>query len=136
MDEPSAQMVPFRYSMPETDRPKKVVWLARTDRLFAAVQVVHKGGETNLHSHAHLDGFWFVLSGRGRFYSDETTVACEVGPNEGVLIPRGVKYWFENAGEEPLELMQVECSDIAMKTKEALVSDRTDFHPPKHRVGT
>jgi mannose-6-phosphate isomerase-like protein (cupin superfamily) len=131
MTDTTDKMTPFKYVLPQTDRPKKIMWLGRTDRLFATMQVINKGGETNLHSHSHLDGFWFVLGGRGRFYSDETTIACELGPNEGVLVPRGVKYWFESVGDQPLELIQVECSDIAMKTTEALMSDRNDFTPQK-----
>jgi mannose-6-phosphate isomerase-like protein (cupin superfamily) len=128
MSEPA--LTAFRYERPETDKPKKIIWLAKTDRLFATIQVINRGGETNLHAHAHLDGFWFVMKGRGRFYSNATTVACELGPQEGVLVPRGAKYWFESVGPEPLEILQVECSDIAMKTHEQLMSDRKDFTPP------
>lgn len=131
----SGEIQPFRYERPETESPKKVLWLARTDRLFATMQVIRKGGETNLHSHSHLDGFWYVLAGRGRFYSDHTKLACEIGPNEGVLIPRGVKYWFEAIGDDPLELIQVECSDVAMKTGEQLLADRTNFSPMKRKIG-
>lgn len=123
------ELKPFRYERPAADKPKKIVWLGKTDRLFATMQVITKGGETNLHSHAHLDGFWYVMRGRGRFYSDETTLACELGVNEGVLIPRGTKYWFESVGEEPLELLQIECSDAPFKTMQELMADRQDFTP-------
>ena len=127
----TTEMKAFRFDRPEADRPKKVVWLGKTDRLFATIQVITKGGETNLHSHTHLDGLWYVLKGRGRFYSDETTLAADLGPGEGVLIPRGVKYWFESSGDEPLEILQVECSDKAIKTHDELMSDRNDFTPLK-----
>ena len=53
----------FRYRTPVNDRAKTVVNLARTDRVTAAVQMVRRGGENNLHSHRHLDGVWFVLRG-------------------------------------------------------------------------
>jgi mannose-6-phosphate isomerase-like protein (cupin superfamily) len=121
----------FRYAPPDKTHARKVVWLGKTDRIFATVQVMDKGGETNLHSHAHLDGFWFVLSGRVRFYSDETTLVAELGPREGIVVPRGVKYWFESAGDEVLELLQVEGSDVAMKTSAELMSDRVDFNERK-----
>ena len=126
-----SQMQPFRYERPEVDKPKKIVWLGKTDRLFATIQVISKGGETNLHSHTHLDGLWYVLKGRGKFYSDETTLAGDLGPGEGILIPRGIKYWFESVGDEPLEILQVECSDKAMTTHSELMSDRNDFTPVK-----
>ena len=135
MSDAPSTMQPFKYTRPEFERSKRIIWLGKTDRLFATMQIIKQGGETNLHSHAHLDGFWFVLSGRGRFYSDETTLACELGPREGVLVPRGVKYWFESVGDEPLELVQVECSDVAMKTQDQLMSDRTDFTPPRRKIG-
>ena len=127
----TGQSSTFNCDVPPFEGQKKVSWLARTDRLFATLQVVKQGGETNLHSHGHLDGFWFVLSGRARFYSDETTLAAELGPREGICIPRGVKYWFESAGEETLELLQVECSDVAMGNMKQLLADRTDFTPQK-----
>lgn len=126
-----AQMQRFRYDTPTPERPKTIVWLAKTDRLFATVQVITNGGETNLHSHSHLDGFWYVLKGRARFYCDVDTVHSELGPSEGVLIPRGAKYWFESVGSEPLEILQLECSDVPLKTKAELLADRQDFVPPK-----
>jgi mannose-6-phosphate isomerase-like protein (cupin superfamily) len=131
MAEPTSPIRTFKYSMPQGDKAKQILWLAKTDRLFATVQVIRKGGETNLHSHSHLDGFWYILSGRARFYSDATTLIGEFGKSEGISIPRGTKYWFEAAGDEPLELLQVECSDIAMKTQDELMSDRNDFAPRK-----
>jgi len=127
-------MTSFNYDPPTADKPKKIVWLARTDRLFAAIQVIASGGETNLHSHSHLDGLWFVLRGKARFYSDETTIHCELGPQQGVLVPRGTKYWFERIGDEPLEILQVECSDVAMNTNKDLIGDRVDYTPRAPRA--
>ena len=122
----------FRYECPPAnDKPRQILWLAKTDRLFGTIQVGREGGETNLHSHTHLDGFWFVLEGRVRFYSDETTLYAELGKNEGISVPRGTKYWFEAVGDVPLELLQVECSDVALKTHAELMADRNDFTPPK-----
>ena len=65
-----ATMRAFKYEAPVADKPRKTVWLARTDRMIAAIQTITKGGEAALHSHSHLDGLWFVLKGRARFYSD------------------------------------------------------------------
>lgn len=102
----------FRYEQPTFDRGKRAVRLVRSPRVTAAIQVVKDGGETNLHAHPHMDGFWMVLSGRARFYNDKTTVMAELGPLEGVFIPRNFKYWFEAASDEPLEIVQVECTDV------------------------
>lgn len=129
-----AGMELIKYTQPEVEHGKKVTWIAQTDRLIATIQTVREGGETNLHAHKSLDGIWWVLSGRARFYSDETTLFAEVGPSEGVLIPRGVKYWFESAGDEPLQLFQVECAYHDLRTAKEIFDDRVDYTPPKERL--
>ena len=40
----------FKYQTPGVERGKTIVWLSRTDILFADVQVLKDGGETNLHA--------------------------------------------------------------------------------------
>ena len=50
------------------------------------------------------------------------------------MIPRGVKYWFEAVGDDPLEILQVECSDKDMRTMDELLADRNDFACVK-RIG-
>lgn len=132
--EPTTQQVsaqPFHYACPETPdgawAGKFVVRLARTDRVLANVQVLKKGGETNLHTHHHLDGFWMVLKGRARFYGEGDVVVADIGQHEGVLIPRHFKYWFESVGEEVLEILQVESSDIQMPVGKPI--EREDFTP-------
>src|SRR5437868_11936081 len=85
---------PFKFEATQPiEKGKKFVWLARSDILVAAVQLVREGGENNLHSHSSVDGFWMVLSGRVKFYGDNDTVLGEFGKHEGVLVPRNFKYW-------------------------------------------
>ena len=121
----------FKYERPELDRPKKNVWMCRTDILLATVQVMTKGGETHLHHHKHLDGFWMVLTGHARFYGDGDVLMADIGPNEGVLIPRGTNYWFEAVGSEPLELLSVEAADRALRTADELIDDVVVADPSK-----
>jgi mannose-6-phosphate isomerase-like protein (cupin superfamily) len=98
----------FKYETKSPDGTGKVhSFLARSDILSCGVQLVTEGGETNLHAHEGNDGLWFVLSGRARFYGEGDKVIAEVGKYEGMLIPRGYPYWFEKAGDEPLEIMRV-----------------------------
>jgi len=85
--------------------------------MFSGIKVIRSGGETNLHSHTALDGFWFVLSGRARFYGEGDKLIADLGPHEGVLIPRGLPYWFEAAGDEVLELLQVESVDKRVESR-------------------
>ena len=126
--EPRAQII--NYSKPENqDVPKTVTLLARSDIVFAAVQNLLEGGENNLHHHKYQDGFWFVLSGRVRFYTVDDEVVGEFGRHQGVLVERGFPYWFESVGEEPLELLQVEASNRPMKTPAEIKNDRVDHTP-------
>ena len=120
----------MRYERPtlKEGQPKAVKMLGRTDRAFLAIQTVNLGGENNLDSHAHVDGFWFVLSGRARFYTTDDELLGDFGPLEGVVIPRGYPYWFESAGDEPLELLQFEASDVVFGQPN---EDRVDHAPQK-----
>lgn len=125
----------FRFERVASSRGKDIVQLCRTDHLLGAVQIVRKGGETNLHSHPNLDGFWYVLRGRARFYGEADHVIGEVGPNEGVLIPRGVPYWFEAVGDEELHVLQVEASAKPMKQRQGrsdFAADRIDHEPRRN----
>jgi len=122
---------PVKYVRPEVTSGKKIVKLCRTDRMIGLVQVLSTGGETNLHSHAHADGLWFVLSGRVRFYGPENAVIGEYGQYEGVLIPRDCPYWFEAVGDEVAELLQVEAFDKAIPDDKTLLADRTNYEPRK-----
>ncbi|HWL45236.1 MAG TPA: cupin domain-containing protein [Ilumatobacter sp.] len=120
----------FRYVRPELNgRSKKVTILGRTDISVAAVQRVSEGGENNLHSHATLDGYWFVLEGRVKFYTTHDELVADLGKYEGILIPRGYPYWFESSGDEDLELLQVEAS--AAGPGSDMTKDRVDHAPVK-----
>ncbi len=127
--EPQSQLID--YSKPlDLDVSKSITLLARTDTVFVAVQnLPPKGGENNLHHHKYLDGVWFVLSGRVRFYTVDDEVVGEFGRHQGVLVPRGFPYWFESVGEEPLELLQVEASTRPLKAPEEIRADRIDHAP-------
>lgn len=83
--------------------------MVQSDILRGMVQILSPGQRNNLHSHAAEDGFYFVLKGRVRFYGPDHILAGEFGPHQGLLIPRGTGYWFENLSEdgEELEMLHV-----------------------------
>jgi mannose-6-phosphate isomerase-like protein (cupin superfamily) len=109
---------------PQTYTGKGVVRLVQSDILFGNVQVIREGGDNNLHSHAGMDGFWFVLSGRAKFYGPTNdAVIAEVGPREGVFIPRNFPYWFEKVGNETLEILQIEAIDRSVRNERIDYSD-------------
>lgn len=123
---PPESMAAFKCIKPEFKKGKRVITLARTDRLWAGVQYVKEGGENNLHSHSYMDGVYFVIKGRVRFYGDNDVVLGEAGPNEGFVISRGFRYWFESCGDEALELLLVQCFDRAMASEKEVDDDRID----------
>lgn len=48
---------------------------------------------------------------------------------EGILIPRGFKYWFESAGEEALELLQFEAFAKSLDEKADNSGERVNHSP-------
>jgi len=114
--EPGREATVFRYRRPEQlETNRGIAPLVRSDILFSAVQVIREGGENSLHSHSAMDGFWFVLRGRARFYGAGDALIAEIAQHEGVFVPRNVPYWFESVGDELLELLQVEAIDKTVK---------------------
>jgi mannose-6-phosphate isomerase-like protein (cupin superfamily) len=124
-------MTRFEYKRPEDAAAKVHVPIANSDIMYCAVQVVGRGGKTNLHSHTGMDGLWYVLSGRVRFYNQQGLVG-EFGRNEGVFVPRGTSYWFENVEDEPAEVLQAEAMDRSMHNERIDHEPRTrSFAPVK-----
>src|SRR3981189_3451564 len=111
---------------------KGFVNLGRRDIVRGAVQVVKKnGGENNLHFHTTSASFWMVLKGRVRFYGPGDVLIGEFGPHEGTITPRYSRYWFENVGDEDLEILQV-----AAFSEGARTSGRTDVSAQRFQVDT
>lgn len=101
-----SQVKIVKYERKTTDAPKDIVPLVRTKLGRMAVQVVHEGGENNLHYHLNSDTTWFVLRGQVKFYGPGDVLIAELGPEEMISIPGGARYWFETSGAEDLEILQ------------------------------
>ena len=124
--EAEAAISVFSYKTPEKINKAKInTMIAKGNLVRAMGQVVRDGGENNLHYHAKVDGFWFVLKGRARFYGPEDVFIAECGPQEGVVIPQYARYWFEKTGKEDLEILLVQAFDEGKQTS----SGRTDSAP-------
>jgi mannose-6-phosphate isomerase-like protein (cupin superfamily) len=108
-----AQVKVVKYERKTTGEPKDIVPLVRTKLGRLAVQVVHEGGENNLHYHLNSDTTWFVLRGRVKFYGPGDALIAELGPEEMISIPGGARYWFETSGAEDLEILQCVYFDSA-----------------------
>ena len=96
----------FSYAKPpERKSGRAFVALAKTDCMSARVVVLKKGGGENiLHYHDNGDSCWYVLKGRVRFYGPDDVLIGEFGANEGTCTPRFRRYWFENVGDDELDL--------------------------------
>jgi len=118
----------LKFTTPDSNaiEGKALVRLAQTNIMFSAIQIIEDGGDNNLHSHAAMDGLWFVLTGRVRFYgTKDDVIIAELGPHEGIFVPRNFPYWFEKIGEDQLQLLQVEAIDRTVKNL------RTDYKEQK-----
>src|SRR5262249_41003019 len=107
---------------------KQVFNLGGSDIVRGIVQVVEPGkGENELHFHTGVDTFWMVLSGRVRFHGPGDAVYAELGRHEGMITPRGLLYWFENCGDEALELLQIAARDRTQRAQRIVYGQE----PPK-----
>ena len=99
----------FSYKKPDNLRKGKgIVQLAQSPLIRGRVQIVQEGGENNLHSHTGMDGFWFVLAGKVKFFGPGDVLIGEYAKHEGILIPAGLEYWFESSDpDEALEILQM-----------------------------
>jgi mannose-6-phosphate isomerase-like protein (cupin superfamily) len=131
--EAEAEPVTFAYAKPTgVNSAKGFVSLGRKDIVRGAVQVVKKnGGENNLHYHSTSASFWMVLKGRVRFYGPGDVLIGEFGPHEGTITPRYSRYWFENVGDEDLEILQVSAFSEGAGT-----SGRTDVSAQRFQINT
>jgi mannose-6-phosphate isomerase-like protein (cupin superfamily) len=108
-----ARVQTFTYQSKASDQPKDIIPLVHTENLRIMVQVVHDGGENNLHYHINADTTWMVLRGGVRFYGPGDVVIAELGPEQGIMIPGGARYWFEKTGQGDLEIIQMIGNDRA-----------------------
>ncbi len=87
----------FRYQTPQFEGVKKTLQVCNSDLMKVQVQVVKNGGENNLHTHTGDDAFWYVINGAAKFYGEGDKLIGDTKKGEGILVPRGFKYWFESS---------------------------------------
>ncbi len=125
----------FRHQTPEFEGVKKTWQVCNSDLMKVQVQVVKSGGENNLHTHTGEDAFWYVVSGAVRFYGEGDKVIGEYQKGEGVLVPRGFKYWFESASSETLEVLRVTAKDQNVDNKRVDLSPQKDWMIQQNTFG-
>jgi mannose-6-phosphate isomerase-like protein (cupin superfamily) len=126
----------FKYQTPEFEGVKKSMVVCSSDLMKVMVQVVKDGGENNLHSHTGDDAFWYVMSGAVKFYGEGDEVIGEFNKGEGILIPRGFKYWFESSSSEPLEILRVTAKDQKVENQRVDHSAQKQWMADQNTIGT
>jgi mannose-6-phosphate isomerase-like protein (cupin superfamily) len=126
----------FRYQTPQFEGVKKTLQVCNSDLMKVQVQIVKDGGENNLHTHTGDDAFWYVISGAVKFYGEGDKLVGEYTKGEGILIPRGYKYWFESASKEPLEILRVTAKDQNVENKRVDLSPQKDWMVEQNTFGT
>jgi mannose-6-phosphate isomerase-like protein (cupin superfamily) len=125
----------FRHQTPEFEGVKKTWQVCNSDLMKVQVQVVKNGGENNLHTHTGEDAFWYVISGAVKFYGEGDKLVGEYKKGEGILVPRGYKYWFESASQEPLEILRVTAKDQNIDNKRVDLSPQKDWMVQQNTFG-
>ena len=126
----------FKYQTPEFEGVKKTVAVCSSDLMKVQVQVVKEGGENNLHTHTGDDAFWYVINGAVKFYGEGDKLIGEYKQGEGVLIPRGFKYWFESSSKEALEILRVTAKDQNVENKRVDLSPKKQWMVEQNTFGT
>ncbi|EDM47966.1 cupin domain-containing protein [Marinobacter algicola] len=96
----------MRVRLPKKGRGSAL--LAATDRMWVNLKTYAEGGENTLHAHTNEDHTFIVLQGRATFYGLEGE-AVTFSRNEGILLPRGCRYYFHAEPGEALVLLRVGC---------------------------
>jgi len=65
------------------------------------------GGENAMHAHHGQDHSFIILQGRARYFGPQGEER-ELARNEGIMLPAGCYYCFENCGDEPLVVLRIE----------------------------
>ena len=102
---PAAQV--FNLRTPYLDQGRTTDTRAETELLTVIMKVYAEGGENAMHNHPHEDHAFIVLEGEASFRVGSDEDVRVLGPNEGIMLPRGTNYWFASSGERNLVMIRV-----------------------------
>lgn len=71
--------------------------------------VVNPGARLSMQYHQHRSEHWVVVSGRAKITNGEHDIHLE--QNESTYIPKTHRHRLENAGDIPLQIIEVQCGD-------------------------
>lgn len=106
---PEAQFFNLDSPLLAQGRLDNVVALANLLKL--TVKVYASGGENALHAHSDEDHAFIVLQGEATFHVGEEDTVRVLGKYEGIMLPRGVLYWFQSSAPENLVMLRAGASE-------------------------
>ena len=128
----SPEVRTFKMRIPLVEKGSYRLPLASTENaaLLLRVYAPH-GGENAMHAHHNQDHSFIVLQGQARFTTGRNGVSL-LGKNEGIMIPAGGYYCFENAGEEPLVVLRIGiwCGEGDPAVRLGVHGEQIDPHTP------
>lgn len=105
----------FNLRTPYLEQGRTTDVRARTDLMTVTMKVYAEGGENAMHHHPHEDHSFIVLEGEATFYIETDDNAKVVRQWEGVMLPKGVNYWFKSTGLGNLVMIRVGASSPGEK---------------------
>ncbi|MGE5538493.1 MAG: cupin domain-containing protein [Gemmatimonas sp.] len=98
----------FKLRIQLLDEGSRSIMLGDTGNLKIKIRCYAAGGGENaMHAHHNQDHSFIVLQGQARFYGPQGEVR-DLRRNDGIMLPSGCYYCFENSGEEPLVVLRIE----------------------------
>lgn len=79
--------------------------LSRTELASVGLNYYTPERKNTLHTHPGEDHAFIVLDGEATFY-DKEEEATVLKKGQGIMLPEGWYYWFQNTGERPLVLLR------------------------------
>src|SRR5678815_2366302 len=97
----------FDLRTPYLDQGRTTDLRSKTDLMTIIMKVYAEGGENGMHNHPHEDHSFMVLEGEAVFHIETDDNTKHVGRYEGIMLPKGVNYWFQSTGGENLVMIRV-----------------------------
>ena len=95
----------FEVKTPLLTAGRSIMPLARTGIMSVGLNYYSPGRKNSLHTHPGEDHAFVVLDGEVTFY-DKEGKATVIKKGDGIMLPEGWYYWFENTGGKPLALLR------------------------------
>jgi mannose-6-phosphate isomerase-like protein (cupin superfamily) len=84
---------------------------AASDLMTIKLKKYETGGENRRHRHLGEDHCFVILEGEATFHLDLDDKVHVLGEGDGILLPLGTFYWFENTGDQDLVIYRVGALD-------------------------